>query len=238
MPKVECGWLGLHSLRSMQSGFPWDLLISGEEWGMMPWGSKEWGRTEDGGLNWKLPNALSCDSEKPFNQVLDSVSGERKGKFLSPSCYPLVSRTWPVRALCPCSLEFWMHLNWYHKPWCQKGSRSREGWRNKAGTILAEVSLSMWEASWGTWKADHKSNGCNRGWKWWLGIKDIPDAVVPGKLRASMMIQLLQGNNQHYWAKFYHGRATALCPTHQCFSNCGQGPSLLLFSTNSFVKYS
>ena len=60
---------------------------------MMPWGSKEWGRTEDGGLNWKLPSALSCDSEKPFNQVLDSVSGERKWKFLSPSCYPLVSRT-------------------------------------------------------------------------------------------------------------------------------------------------
>ena len=46
---------------------------------MMPWGSKEWGLAEDGGLNWKLPSALSCDSEKPFNQGLDSESGERKG---------------------------------------------------------------------------------------------------------------------------------------------------------------
>lgn len=60
---------------------------------MMPRGSKEWGRTEDGGLNWKLPSAPPCDSEKPFNQGLDSVSGEREGEILSPSCYPLVSRT-------------------------------------------------------------------------------------------------------------------------------------------------
>lgn len=96
----------------------------------------------------------------------------------------------------------------------------------------------------GFMKSDHKSNGCNRGWKFWLGIKDISDTVVPGKLRPSMMIDDAntttsmkdKDSNQHYWA-FYHGPATALCPMHQCFSNCGQGPSLLLFSSNFFVKY-
>lgn len=43
------------------------------------------------------------------------------------------------------------------------------------------------------------------------------------------MIQLLQGNNQHYWAKFYHGRATAMSYTSVLLKLWSRTKSIAIF---------